>query len=100
MIPTLEDVIATRLERRPDAQTEEELATFGQDVQEVTSTAPGRRMLAVLVSLAHPFRSPARATVEDTHIAIGRKEVVALIWERSAAQEFNPYSTQNSAEAQ
>lgn len=69
-----------------------ELAQFTEDVRDVTSTAAGRRMIATLVGLAHPFRTPMRETERETCVAIGRKEVVALLWERSAAQEFNPYS--------
>lgn len=56
---------------------------FWKDCTEMFSAPAGHRVLQTLVAICHPLLSPARATPEETHIQIGRQEVVALLFRRS-----------------
>jgi hypothetical protein len=84
VILTLEDI----LQREADSGRQ-----FAEDVADALATEAGARVMKTLVELAHPFRSPMRDTERETLIAIGRKEVVTLLWERvqAAGGSFNPH---------
>lgn len=43
----------------------------------------GRRLLRRLCEMAGPMNSPLRSTPEETHVCIGRNEIVAALWRRS-----------------
>lgn len=43
----------------------------------------GQRLLARLCSFIDPLSSPMGGTSEETHVGIGRREVVAALWRRS-----------------
>ncbi len=56
---------------------------FWEDCTAVFSSGAGSRVLERLCQLEHPLLSPLGDTPEATHVAIGRKEVIALLWRRS-----------------
>lgn len=58
---------------------------FWQDCQAVLGDPQGQRVLTRLCELAHPLSSPLRETPEETHVVIGRNEIVAALWRRSQA---------------
>lgn len=62
-----------------------EAAEFWHDCQAAFGDPQGQRLLQRLCSFIHPLGSPLRGTPEETHVAIGRQEVVAALWRRSQA---------------
>lgn len=75
MIRSIEDLIGDG----PEADQ------FWLDCQAAFGDPQGQRLLAKLCTICHPLGSPLRATPEETHVAIGRQEVVAALWRRSQA---------------
>ena len=80
------DTIAARIE----ALGPEVANQFWDDCQKCFGHLAGREVLRVLVSICDPLGSPLCATAEQTHAEIGRKEVVAELWRRSAPQIIPP----------
>lgn len=58
---------------------------FWQDCQAVFGDPIGQRVLRRLCELAHPLSSPLQGSTEETHVVIGRNEIVAALWRRSQA---------------
>jgi hypothetical protein len=71
---TLEDLLSAD---SPSARS------FWDDCTAIFSSGAGARVLERLCQLEHPLLSPLRAEPEATHVALGRKEVIALLWRRS-----------------
>ena len=71
--------IEEMIDAMPDA------GEFWKDCQATFGDPGGRRVLMKLCQLAHPLLSPLRSTPEETHVCIGRNEIVAALWRRSQA---------------
>ncbi len=74
--------LETAVQSMPDHEA------FTRACCDVFSTAPGQLMLMTLVKLAHPVKSPLMPTPEETHVRIGQKEVVALLWGRQNINDW------------
>lgn len=59
--------------------TESTQAQFHGDCIDIFRTPPGRRVLARLIQARHPMGFPQGATVEETLVANGQREVVATL---------------------
>lgn len=73
MMRSIEEVIGDGPEARE----------FWDDCQAAFGDPQGQRLLARLCAFVHPLGSPLRVTPEETHVAIGRQEIVAALWRRS-----------------
>ena len=60
-----------------------EAREFWDDCMAAFGDPQGQRLLARLCAIVHPLSSPLRGTSEQTHVCIGRQEVVAALWRRS-----------------
>lgn len=56
---------------------------FWDDCIAAFSDPSGQRLLRRLCEMAGPMLSPLRGTPEETHVQIGRNEIVAALWRRS-----------------
>jgi hypothetical protein len=56
---------------------------FWDDCMAAFGDPKGQRLLRRLCSFIHPLGSPLRGTPEETHVCIGRQEIVAALWRRS-----------------
>jgi hypothetical protein len=72
-------------------------------------SGPGRAILTQLIEWENPLTSPYSPTPEETHIRIGRREVLSLLWRRSATEftpetitgqpQFNPHDVTKKSDA-
>lgn len=63
---------------------DERAKQFWSDCAAVFGSGIGARVLRTLCEISHPLESPLRGTEGATAAEIGRKEVVAALWRRSA----------------
>ena len=67
----------------PDEDEREAAKEFWSDCQAAFGDPVGQRLLRRICELIDPIGSPFRGTVEETHVCIGRQEIVAALWRRS-----------------
>lgn len=60
-----------------------EAREFWDDCMTAFGDPAGQRLLARLCAMAGPMGTPLRRTPEETHVCIGRQEIVAALWRRS-----------------
>lgn len=56
---------------------------FWDDCQHAFGDPPGQRLLRCLLQMVPIFTSPLGATVEETHVNIGQREVATALFRRS-----------------
>lgn len=66
-----------------DEDEREAAKEFWADCSAAFGDPGGQRLLRRLCELINPVGSPFRGTPEETHVCIGRQEIVAALWRRS-----------------
>jgi hypothetical protein len=73
----------TSFEQLLNIFTTPQAAEFAGDCRDIFNSPAGRRVMARLVGARHPMGFPRGATVEETMIANGQREVVATLFRYS-----------------
>jgi len=63
--------------------TDEQIAGFKGDCEDIFRTPAGRRVMSRLVQARHPMSFPRGATTDETMVANGQREVVATLFRYS-----------------
>lgn len=63
--------------------TDEQIAAFKGDCEDIFRTPAGRRVMSRLVQARHPMSFPRGSTTDETMVANGQREVVATLFRYS-----------------